>query len=206
MRPVLDILYNFHWVREGEAARSSQANFGGLEGLMRRHGLNAIINLRGENNDLSWWRYERRVCARLGARHFDAMLDSRHLPTRNMLVRLTEAFETAPRPFLLKCSGGHDRTALAAALFVIHRGGWAGRDTAMRQFDSRLYGHTPKKYQHWLRHFPAFAEEEAQGTPLAEWVRTGYRPERLAAWLEERGLASSFRGIFEKPHRSPFQL
>lgn len=171
---------------------------------MRRQGLKAIINLRGENSDLSWWRYERRVCERLGAGHIDAMLDSRHLPTRDMLVRLIEAFEVAPRPFLLKCSGGHDRTALAAALLVIHHEGWAGRDAAMCQFDARLYGHSPKKYQHWLSHFPAFAEEEAQGKPLAEWIRTGYSPERLAAWLKLRG--HSFKGIFEKPHRSPFQL
>jgi hypothetical protein len=205
MRPLLDILYNFHWVREGEAARSSQANFGGLGGLMRRHGLNAIINLRGENSDLSWWRYERRVCERLGARHFDTMLDSRHLPTRDMLVQLIGAFEEAPRPFLLKCSGGHDRTALAAALFVIHREGWAGREAAMRQFDAALYGHTPKKHQHWLSHFPGFAEEEAHGAPLAEWVRAAYSPERLATWLDARGLAGSFKGIFEKPHRSPFK-
>lgn len=206
MRPVLDILYNFHWVREGEAARSSQANFGGLAGLMQRHGLKAIINLRGENSDLSWWRYERRVCERLGARHFDTMLDSRHLPTQDMLVRLVEAFDEAPRPFLLKCSGGHDRTALAAALFVIHRQGWSARETARRQFDPSLYGHTPKKHQHWLSQFPVFAEENARGSTLADWVRTGYRPEALAQWLEKQGLAGSFKGIFEKPHRSPFQL
>lgn len=206
MRPLLDILYNFHWVREGEAARSSQANFGGLEGLMRRHGLKAIVNLRGENSDLSWWRYERRVCQRLGARHFDTMLDSRHLPTRNMLVRLMEAFEAAPRPFLLKCSGGHDRTALAAALFVIHREGWPGLKVAMRQFDSQSYGHAPKKHQHWLGQFLLFAEEKACATPLADWIRTGYAPEELATWLEARGQGGSFKGIFEKPHRSPFQL
>ena len=105
MRPFLDTLYNFHWVREGEAARSSQAFFGGLSGLMRRHGLKAIVNLRGENSDLSWWRYERRVCERLGARHLDAMLDSRHLPTRAMLARLFDVLDAAPRPFLFKCSG-----------------------------------------------------------------------------------------------------
>ena len=116
MRPLLDILYNFHWVREGEAARSSQAFFGGLKGLMTRHGLKAIVNLRGENSDLSWWRYERRVCESLGAEHIDAQLDSRHLPTRAMLATLIGAFEAAPRPFLMKCSGGHDRTAFACAL------------------------------------------------------------------------------------------
>ena len=34
MRPLTDILTNFRWVREGEAARAGQAHFGGLEGLI----------------------------------------------------------------------------------------------------------------------------------------------------------------------------
>ncbi len=204
MRPVLDILYNFHWVREGEAARSSQAHFGGLAGLMRRHGLKAIINLRGENSDLSWWRYEKRVCESLGARHFDTTLDSRHLPTRAMLTTLLDAFDEAPRPLLIKCSGGHDRTALAAALFLIHREGWSARAVAEQQFDPHLYGHVPKKHQHWLQPFVAYAEQDAAGRPLSDWSRQTYDPEKLARWLTDRG--QSFKGIFTKPTRSPFQL
>ncbi len=206
MRPLLDILYNFHWIREGEAARSSQAHFGGLAGLMRRHGLKAVVNLRGENSDLSWWRYERRVCESLGARHFDTMLDSRHLPTREMLATLVDAFEKAPRPLLIKCSGGHDRTALAAALFVIHRDGWAARAVAERQFDPRLYGHAPKKHQHWIQYFIAFAQERAAGRSLSDWIRNSYDPADLAGWLAAQGHGESHKGIFTKPTRSPFQL
>ncbi len=206
MRPLIDILYNFHWVREGEAARSSQAHFGGLARLMRRHGLKAIINLRGENSDLSWWRYEKRICERLGAQHFDTMLDSRHLPTRAMLADLLDAFERAPRPLLIKCSGGHDRTALASALFLIQRDGWSARAVAERQYDPRLYGHLPKKHQHWLQPFIAFAQQDAAGAPLSDWVRESYDPAKLAQWLSAKGHANSFKGIFTKPTRSPFQL
>jgi hypothetical protein len=206
MRPLLDTLYNFHWVREGEAARSSQAYFGGLKGLMVRHGLTGIVNLRGENSDLSWWRYERRVCQRLGARHIDAMLDSRHLPTKAMLVGLFDAFEAAPRPFLLKCSGGHDRTAFACALWIVHRDGWGAFAAAEEQFDPQHYGHIPKRHQHWLKPFLSFAAEAADGRPVSEWVRAGYDPLRLAQWLDGHGLGDSHKGIFEKPTRSPFQL
>jgi len=206
MPAFLDRLYNFHWIKEGEAARSSQAFFGGLETLMRRHGLKAIINLRGENADLSWWRYERAVCGRLGARHIDAQMSSRHLPTRAMLVTLLQAFETAPRPFLMKCSGGHDRTALAAALFVIHQGGWQAFDAAAHQFDAQAYGHKPKQHQHWLKPYLVFAAEDAKGMALGDWIRNRYAPETLAVWLKERGLEAGHKGIFEKPVRSPFQL
>ena len=200
MRPFLDTLYNFHWVREGEAARSSQAFFGGLSALMRRHGLKAIVNLRGENSDLSWWRYERRGCEQLGARHFDTMLDSRKLPTRPMLACLMEAFEEAPRPFLLKCSGGQYRTGLAAALYLIHRDGWSARDTAMAEFAG-----SAKKHQRWAKLFIAFADDEAHGRPLAEWIKNDYQPEQLAQWLESHGHADSFEKIFVVPTRSKWQ-
>jgi hypothetical protein len=205
MRPVLDILYNFHWIREGEAARSSQAHLGGLEGLMRHHGLKAILNLRGENSDLSWWRYERNVCERLAAPHFDTMLDSRKLPTRPMMLRLTEAFGEAPRPFLLKCSGGQDRTGLAAALYLIHRDGWGARAAAERHFAAFPYLHFPKKHQRWLRLFPAYAEEDAAGRPLIAWIRDGYSPEDFATWLQARGLGDTYERIFTAPTRSPWQ-
>jgi protein tyrosine/serine phosphatase len=201
MRPLLDLLYNFHWVRESEAARSSQAHVGGLRRLMKRHGLRAIVNLRGENSDLSWWRYEKRVCAALGARHFDAMLDSRKLPTRPMLVRLMQTFDEAPKPFLLKCSGGNDRAGLAAALYLIRCDGWGAREAAQMQFAG-----VAKKHQRWLKLFTAFAEEEAHGRPLGDWVANAYEPERLAEWLKARGHADSFERIFVVPTRSPWQL
>jgi hypothetical protein len=204
--PFIDTLYNFHWIREGEAARSSQAYFGGLGGLMRRHGLRAVVNLRGENSDLSWWRYERKICTALGAVHIDAMLDSRHLPTRAMLQTLVTAFDTAPRPFLVKCSGGHDRTAFAAALLILHRDGWSAMAAAEAQFDPGRYGHVPKKHQRWLKPFLAFAAQDADGQALAAWIDQTYDPTRLTAWLDACGLKDGHKGIFRKPTRSPFQL
>jgi len=206
MRPLLDILYNFHWVREGEAARSSQAHFGGLEELMLGHGLKAIVNLRGENSDLSWWRYERRVCESVGARHFDTMLDSRKVMTRAMLVRLVDVLEESPRPLLLKCSGGQDRTALGSALFLIQHHGWAARDEAERQYARFPYLHFPKKHQRWLKLFVAFAHEDSGGSPFAAWARERYSPERFVAWAEQHGHADTYKEIFTAPTRSRWQL
>jgi len=82
MRTVGDILYNFHWVTPGDAARAMQDWAGGLEPFLKRRGIRAIINLRGRNDDLSWWRNETAAAVAIGATHFDAMLDSRRLPRR----------------------------------------------------------------------------------------------------------------------------
>ena len=123
MRGPGDVLYNFHWIVRDEAARAAQAYAGWLGPFLTRHGIRALINLRGTNPRFGWWRYERRVCDRLGIAHIDVMLDSRNLPRRDMVVSLFDAFDSAPRPLLLKCSGGQDRTSLAAALYLLQRDG-----------------------------------------------------------------------------------
>src|SRR5436190_8212218 len=192
MRSVLDVLYNFHWVVPGEAARMAQAHFGGLDGVLKRHGLKSLINLRGNNPDIGWWRREREVCRRAGATHIDAMLDSRKLPTQAMLADLFDAFDAAPRPFVVKCSGGQDRTSLAAALYILHRAGWGAMDAAEMQFARWPYLHLPKTHQRWLKPFITFAQEDAGGMAVAKWARTHYDPARLAAWLDGHGMKAFY--------------
>jgi len=204
-RTVTDLLYNFHWVVPGEAARAMQAWAGGAGPFLKRRGIRAIINLRGRNQDLSWWQKETASASRAGIAHFDAMLDSRKLPTQPMLQCLIEAFDAAPRPFLLKCSGGQDRASFAAALYIIHRDGWQAMAAARAQFARFPYLHFPKTHQRWLAPFVEFAQESAQGRPLTDWIADGYTPEKLKAWLDAHGLADSYAAIFTTPTRSPYQ-
>src|SRR6185437_3670356 len=200
-----DILYNFHWVVPGEAARAMQAWAGGLKTFLRRRGIKAIINLRGRNDDLSWWKKETAAAQSIGVAHLDAMLDSRKLPTRAMLVTLIESFDAAPKPFMLKCSGGQDRTSFAAALYLIHRGGWNAYETAAAQYARFPYLHFPKAHQRWLRPFLDFARQEADGMAIGAWITERYAPEKLESWLAQRGLTDSHGGIFSVPTRSPHQ-
>src|SRR6185437_1960388 len=111
MRSAAQLLYNFHWVVPGEAARAAQDYAGFLGPFLAGQGIAAIVNLRGNHPEFRWWRRETAICRKWGVAHFDAMLDSRLLPTRAMLAGLFDAFEAAPRPFLIKCSGGQDRTS-----------------------------------------------------------------------------------------------
>ncbi len=205
MRSVLDVAYNFHWVVPGEAARMAQAHFGGLDGFLRRHKLGAMINLRGSNPDVGWWRREKAVCGNAGVTHIDAMLDSRKLPTHAMLAGLFDAFDAAPRPFVVKCSGGQDRTSLAAALYILQRAGWQAMDAAELQFARWPYLHLPKRHQRWLRPFIRFAQEDAKGMPVAAWAREHYDPARLAAWLDAQGMQEFYASLFERATRSRWQ-
>ena len=203
MRPISDILYNFHWIVPGKIARSAQAYAGFLGPFLRKHGIGAVINLRGPNPTWGWWRYEKRVCAKNGVEHYDVMLSSKRLPTKKMLEILFDAFDAGRAPLLLKCSGGQDRTSFAAALWIIHKKGWSAMDEAQAQFARWPYLHLPKPHQRWLKLFLEFARDEARGKPLGEWVRESYSPELLRDWLEARDAGDTFKGLYDKPGTAP---
>ncbi|HEY1632707.1 MAG TPA: hypothetical protein VGF56_15430 [Rhizomicrobium sp.] len=197
MRAPFEILYNFHWVVPGEAARSATAYAGFLKPFLERRGIKAIVNLRGPNPKFGWWKAEKRVSEALGVAHIDVVLNSRRLPTQPMLRALVRAFDAAPRPMLLKCGGGQDRSSFAAALYILHTKGWAAFDEAQAQFAAWPYLHRPKQFQHWLKPFLAFAREDAKGKPLGQWIDEDYSDARLKAWLEAHGLGGSFRGLYD---------
>jgi protein tyrosine/serine phosphatase len=205
MRSLGDILYNFHWVVPGEAARMAQPWAGGIGPFLEARGIKALVNLRGRNDDLNWWKKETAALHARGITHFDAMLDSRKLPTREMLVRLTNAFREVPRPFVVKCSGGQDRTSLAMAIYILHRDGWPALEAARAQFLRFPYFHFPKRHQRWLARFPDFVAQEANGVPISDWIAQDYTPESLKAWLDARGMSDFYAAIFTIPTRSPFQ-
>ncbi len=198
MRSFPQFLSNFHWIVLGEAARSAQIHAWLLGPFLQANGIKSLINLRGAHPEFGWWRREEQVCLRGSVRYFNAMLDSRLLPRREMLVALWDCFERAGahRPLLIKCSGGQDRTSLAAALYLIERRGWSAVDEAGAQFARFPYLHFPKREQTWLRAFPEFARDDANGAPIGQWVRDDYDPHALAAWLEKRLGPGSFRGIY----------
>ena len=197
MRSLPEILYNFHWVVPGEAARSAQAYAGFLGPFLKRHGIKGVINLRGPNPDWRWWRREKRITQTLGIAHIDAILNSRRLPTQPMLRALIAAFDAAPKPVLLKCSGGQDRSSFASALYILHRKGWSAFDEAEAQFAAWPYLHRPKKHQRWLKPFLRFARDAAAGRPLAQWIGEDYSDAAFKAWLEANSLGDSFRGLYD---------
>lgn len=203
MRSVSEVLYNFHWIEPGLAARSSQAYAGFLGPFLRAHGISAVINLRGPNPKWRWWHYEKRVCLKGAVAHYDVMLSSKRLPTTQMLINLIDTFGQSPRPILLKCSGGQDRTSFAAALWIVDRKGWRAFDEAQAQFARWPYLHLPKPHQRWLKLFLEFAKEDARARTLGEWIREGYTPEKLKAWLDARGEGGSFKGLYDSPGTAP---
>ena len=125
MSVLLDRLYNLHWVTP-EIARSAQPYLGFYRAFLYPHGFRSLINLRGYNTHLRWWQQDKEVAESLHLKLIDVRLSSRLLPARETLIDLVNAFETAPHPILIKCSGGQDRTGLASALYILNRAGPGG--------------------------------------------------------------------------------
>jgi hypothetical protein len=172
----------------GEAARAAQVPAFLLGRYLEANGIKSVINLRGAHPEFRWWRREEQACLRKGVRHLNAMLDSRLLPSKEMLMTLWTCFDRVRghEPVLIKCSGGQDRTSLAAALYLIERQGWGAMEKAKAQFASFPYLHFPRAQQRWLKAFLEFAQEDANGRPIRDWVQRGYDPVRLAGWLTRR--------------------
>ncbi len=173
--------------------RSAQMYGGHTAPLAARHGIACVVNLRGANPDSTWYGPERAACAALGIVHLDRPLHSRRLPEAAALAALLEAYDTAPRPVLAKCSGGADRAGLASALWLLHRGGADALAAARRQLAFLPHLHLPRRHQRWIRRLPEFYAADAAGAPLAAWIDARYRPDRFAAWLESRGLDGTWR-------------
>ena len=194
MPAILDRLYNLHWITP-DVARSAQPYLGFYRMFLRSHSFRSLINLRGANPGHRWWRREKQMSERLGVAHFDVRLSSRRIPARATLIALIEAFEAAPRPVLMKCSGGQDRASFAAALYVLVAGGTPALKEAQAQCALWPYLHMPKRQQRWIRWFPVYAAESAGTMRLGDWLREQYSPNAFADWLSARGEGGSFLAV-----------
>lgn len=137
----LQLVGNIHVVEPGALYRSAQLNEQKLADVIAAYGIQSVINLRGENNGSWWYDNEMRVTIASGAFHFDVRMSAVHDPKDATINKLMETIRIAPRPILIHCQSGSDRTGLAAALFerfVEKR----PADVAAHQISFR-YGHFP---------------------------------------------------------------
>lgn len=132
---------NFHPITQGEAYRSAQLDRDELAYYIKKYNIRSIVNLRGENLDKPWYREEAKVSAEFNVAHYDIPLSaSRELDDED-IKKLTEIFKTAPRPVLIHCQAGADRSGLVAAMWkvVVDK---EPKSEANKQL-SILFGHIP---------------------------------------------------------------
>jgi protein tyrosine/serine phosphatase len=132
---------NVHSVEPGQVYRSAQLDRAAFERVIRDYGIKSILNLRGAAPNTAWYTNELAVSKTRGVLHYDYGISARRIVTPSQIADILTILRTAPKPILIHCQAGADRSGLVAALYEV---ALAGRSSA--EADQQLslrYGHFP---------------------------------------------------------------
>ena len=131
---------NFHEVEKGVVYRSSWLGSEKLKQAVDSLGVKSVLNLCGEQPGVAWYEGEVEVSRRRGVKFVSLALSANTALDASQVAKLAEIVRDAPKPLLIHCRAGSDRSGLASAIYVALRGG-SLRD-AQDQL-SLFYGHFP---------------------------------------------------------------
>ncbi|WP_281036444.1 MULTISPECIES: dual specificity protein phosphatase family protein [unclassified Rhizobium] len=135
----IQLLGNFHEVMAGQVYRSNQPSSEQLVRYTKDHGIKTVINLRGENESEDWYKDEIKTSRELGLTHINFGMSARQELDMGRVNQLIAIMRDAPKPILIHCKSGADRTGLATALYL-GRIANLGEKAAESQLSVR-YGH-----------------------------------------------------------------
>ena len=110
---------NFYPITQGEAYRSAQLDRDELIYYIKKYNIKSIINLRGDDITAPWYREEKQVSEEHHVKLYDLSLSAIREPTEEEIRTLIMLFNRIPRPVLIHCRAGSDRTGLAAAMWKV---------------------------------------------------------------------------------------
>lgn len=118
---VLDVAKNgnFHAITAGEAYRSAQLDKDQLAYYIKKYRIKSILNLRGKNASKSWYENELNFSAENNVMHYDVALSAYREPGQKDIREIMDIFQHAPRPLLIHCQAGADRSGLVAAMWKV---------------------------------------------------------------------------------------
>lgn len=187
--PLRSIVFesNLHAVVPGKIYRSAQPTDADIDGWVRELGLRSVVNLRGakSNDDRRWLAEERAAAERNGIEHVSLRMSADDMPPAQTLRELVHIIDTAPRPLLLHCRAGAERSGLASATAMLLEG--KDLDAARAEFaldKGFVYAINPRlprvidDYEAWLAGEPTTPER------FRSWVATEYAPYFYRAQIE----------------------
>lgn len=131
---------NLHAVEQGALYRSRQLSGDELREAIAAYGIRSIVNLRGSNPGSDWYDDEVAVSAAEHVTHYDYGISARRPVTPAQIEEILHIIRDAPKPVLVHCQAGADRTGLVAAAYLFSHGLPAEEaDAAL----SLRYGHFP---------------------------------------------------------------
>lgn len=109
---------NFHEVIAGEVYRSNQVTPEELARYRRDYGIRSVLNLRGADPGAGWYDAEIAASAALGLSHADFRMSATKIVSLSDARALIALMGRLPKPLLVHCKRGADRTGLAMALYL----------------------------------------------------------------------------------------
>lgn len=160
-----------HPIVPGEAWRSAQLEVDDLARFVEEHGVRAVLSLRGASARDEDHEAEVAWCKANGVRHVQIPLTPTSVPTPAQGRALLRAFDNLPRPLLLHCHRGADRTGLASAAYLALVHG-VDIDEAVDSQLCLLEGHVGLGRERAMDEWFELWRREADGRTLREWIET----------------------------------
>jgi protein tyrosine/serine phosphatase len=131
---------NVYAVDPGHLYRSRQLSGPELERAIRTFGIRSILNLRGPYPGRDWYDDEITISSARNLIHYDYSLSAFRRVSPEQLEDILRIIRDAPKPILIHCTVGADRTGLVSAVYLYSHG--ASEEEAGAALSLR-YGHFP---------------------------------------------------------------
>lgn len=130
---------NLRTLAENKVYRSGQPFENDWQELYEEAPFKSVLNLRGERPGKAWYDPEASFIAGNDIRHYNISLSAQQKPDLATMEKMVMIMNEAPKPLLIHCKRGADRSGLASALYEYAIEGKPATE-ASRQL-SLWYGH-----------------------------------------------------------------
>jgi len=148
---------NVHTVIQGQIYRSGQQSVAELTQFIEQKHIRSVLNLRGFSWQ-PWFAKEKQTAAKLKVNYYSIHISPHDFPPLDRLKNISQIILTAPKPLLIHCKNGADRTGFASALALIVLQN-ASFQQAKKQYSWLYLAVSPSsvgkllfpRYQNWLQ-------------------------------------------------------
>jgi len=185
----LRALYDNRFRLAGGLYRINQPSPRRLVLYQKKYGIKTVINLRGKNEQLGWYRLEEEACKALGLALVNTKVYSSGLVNADTLSRLKSIIQPVELPAVVHCKSGADRAGFFSVLYRHHRLG-EPIEASVSEL-GLLYGHSKSAKTGVLDFFfLTYLKERQLRQSFMEWVRTQFNPDALQSSFGPKGFVN----------------